>query len=86
MTGSLTAPAAYRIVGDSGETYYVTTTIRAYNAVLDRWELIGMDSGNGLQDFGTAQKTGTEMHIEQRFGVMSPTPPRSLGALTPPQK
>jgi hypothetical protein len=33
----------YRIVGDKGETFYVTTTIRAYNAMLDRWELIGMD-------------------------------------------
>jgi hypothetical protein len=64
----------YRIAGDSGETYYVTTTVRAYNAVLDRWELIGMDSGNGLQDFGTAHKTGAEMHIEQRFGVTSRTP------------
>jgi hypothetical protein len=28
-----------------------------------------MDSQNGLQDFGTAQKVGNEMHIEQRFGV-----------------
>jgi len=64
----------YRIVGDSGETYYVTTTIRAYNAVLDRWELIGMDGGNGLQDFGTGRRVGSEMHIEQRFGVMSEKP------------
>lgn len=64
----------YRIVGDSGETYYVTTTIRAYNAVLDRWELIGMDTGNGLQDFGTGRRIGSEMHIEQKFGVMSEKP------------
>lgn len=59
----------YRVVGDKGETYYVTTTIRAYNAGLDRWELIGMDGGGGLQDFGTAQRQGAEMRIEQRFGV-----------------
>jgi len=59
----------YRIVGDHGETYYVTTTIRSYNAVLDRWELIGMDAGGGLQDFGTARRSGDEMHIEQTFGV-----------------
>src|SRR5438034_5271881 len=26
----------YRVVGDSGETYYVTNTLRAYNAVLDQ--------------------------------------------------
>ncbi len=64
----------YRIVGDSGETYYVTTTLRAYNAVLDRWELVGMDGGNGLQDMGAAHKVGAEMHIEQKFGVMSQNP------------
>lgn len=59
----------YRVVGPKDETYYVTTTIRAYNAGLDRWELIGMDGGGGLQDFGTAQREGGEMRIEQRFGV-----------------
>jgi len=64
----------FRIVGDSGETYYVTTTLRAYNGVLDRWELVGMDRGNGLQDMGAAQKVGAEIHIEQRFGVMSQNP------------
>ena len=64
----------YRIVGDSGQTYYVTTTLRAYNAVNDRWELVGMDAGNGLNDMGTARKVGDEIHIEQRFGVLGPTP------------
>ena len=64
----------YRIVGDKDETYYVTTTVRAYNAVLDRWELVGMDASNGLQDVGTGQRVGPEMHIEQRFGVMSKEP------------
>lgn len=64
----------YRIVGDSGETWYVTNTLRAYNAVLDRWELISVESGTGLQNFGTAHKVGSEMHIEQEFGVMSPNP------------
>jgi hypothetical protein len=64
----------YRLVGDSGESFYATTTIRSYNAVLDRWELIGMDQGNGLQDFGTAQRVGREMHLEQKFGVMSSEP------------
>jgi hypothetical protein len=64
----------YRVVGDKGETYYVTTTLRAYNAVLDRWELVGMDQGNGLQDIGTARRTSTEVQLEQRFGVMSPDP------------
>ena len=64
----------YRVSGDKGETFYVTTSLRAYNAVLDRWELVGMDDGNGLQDIGTARRVGTEMHLEQRFGVMSPEP------------
>ena len=59
----------YRVAGADGETLYVTTTVRAYNAVTDRWELIGMDAGGGLQDFGTAQRTNSEMHIEQKFGV-----------------
>jgi len=64
----------FRVVGDAGETFYLTTTIRSYNAPLDRWELIGMEQGNGLQDFGTARRDGDEMHIEQRFGVSSAAP------------
>jgi hypothetical protein len=64
----------YRVVGDSGQTYYASATLRAYNAVLDQWELVSAESGTGLQNVGTAHKVGAEMHIEQRFGVMSPTP------------
>ena len=64
----------YRVVGDKGETYYVTTSLRNYNSVLDRWELVGADAGAGLQDIGTGRKVGAEMHIEQKFGVMSDTP------------
>ena len=64
----------YRVVGENGETYYVTTSLRNYNKKLDRWELIGADAGSGLQDFGTARRVGAEMHIEQTFGVMSDTP------------
>ncbi len=33
-----------------------------------------MDATNGLQDMGTAQRVGTEMHLEQRFGVMGDQP------------
>src|SRR2546429_8327060 len=43
----------YRVVGDSGETYYVTNTLRAYNAVLDQWELVSTEGGTGLQNIGT---------------------------------
>ncbi len=64
----------YRVVGDKGETYYVTTTLRNYNKVLDRWELIGADAGAGLQDFGTGRRVDAELHIEQKFGVMSDQP------------
>jgi hypothetical protein len=64
----------YRIVGDSGETYYVTTTLRAYNAALDQWELVSMEAASGLQNVGTGHKVGDEMRIEQKFGVMSTTP------------
>ena len=64
----------YRVVGDSGQTYYVTRTLRAYNAVLDRWELVSTEGGTGLQNVGTGQRVGAEMHIEQKFGVMSPNP------------
>ena len=64
----------YRIVGDKGETFYVTTTLRSYNATLDKWELVGMDRGNGLQDVGTAERVGGEVRIVQKFGVMSDSP------------
>jgi hypothetical protein len=64
----------YRLVGDKSETIYVTTTIRNYNAALKRWELIGMDDGNGLQEFGTARRVGAEMHLEQKFGVGTKEP------------
>lgn len=59
----------YRVTGDSGETYYLTTTVRSYNPALDRWELVGMEEGGGLQDTGTGQRRGSEVHIEQTFGV-----------------
>jgi hypothetical protein len=64
----------YRVTGDQGETYYASSTIRSYNAVLDQWELISADTGTGLQNFGTARKVGPEMQIEQKFGVMSNKP------------
>jgi hypothetical protein len=61
----------FRIVGDNRETWYVTSTLRSYNAGLDRWELVGMVAGGGLQDVGTGQRVGGEVHIEQKFGVAS---------------
>jgi hypothetical protein len=56
----------------------VTTTIRSYNAFVDRWELLGMDRGNGLQDMGTGGRDGGEIRIEQRFGVAAGGTPNIL--------
>lgn len=64
----------YRVLDDKGETGYVTTTLRNYNQVAQRWELVGADAGGGLLDFGTARRVGDEMHIEQRFGVAEGKP------------
>jgi hypothetical protein len=59
----------YRIVGDKGEVYYSTVTLRAYNAMLDHWELVSADRGTGLQNAGTGRRDGAEVHIEQKFGT-----------------
>jgi len=64
----------YRVVGDKGETYYVTRTLRAYNAVREQWELVSTEQGGGLQNVGTGHREGTEMRIEQTFGSGTATP------------
>jgi hypothetical protein len=40
----------YRVVGDNDETFYVTRTLRVYNAAADRWELVSTDTGSILVD------------------------------------
>ncbi len=64
----------YRIVGDTGEVYYASITLRNYNGATDRWELVSTDGANGIQDIGTGQRVGDEMRIEQRFGVVTAKP------------
>ncbi len=64
----------FRVVGDSGQTYDLSSTLRSYNALQDRWELVTVGAPNGLQNVGTAQRVGNEVHIEQRFGVGGPSP------------
>lgn len=64
----------YRVVGPKGETYYVTTTLRAYNGVRELWELVTADTGAGLRDLGTGRREGAEMHLEQKFGTNTPKP------------
>ena len=64
----------YRVLDEKGESVYATTTLRNYNTVARRWELVGADAGRGLLDFGTANRVGEEMHIEQKFGVAGGKP------------
>ena len=64
----------YRVVGDSGRTWVLLHTLRAYNAALDQWELVSSDDMTGLKDAGTGQRVGAEMHITQKFGVSTPNP------------
>ena len=64
----------YRITGDSGQTFYVSTTLRSYNAAADRWELVSVDDGTGLRNIGTAHLAGGEMHIEQTFDATGSSP------------
>jgi hypothetical protein len=64
----------YRVLGGKGETIHVTSTVRSYNSAAGRWELIGMDRGGGLLDFGTGQRVGDEMHLEQKFDVAGGRP------------
>src|SRR5579875_3623815 len=37
----------YRVTGKDGQTFYISSTIRAYNAMADRWELISTDARGG---------------------------------------
>ena len=64
----------FRVVGDSGQTYDLSSTLRTYSALRDRWELVSVDEPNGLQDLGTGRRVGNEVHIEQTFGVGGPSP------------
>jgi hypothetical protein len=60
----------FRVLGDSGRTLFVSTSLRAYSATLDRWELVSVDDGGtGLRNFGTAHRDGNEMRVEQTFGL-----------------
>ena len=64
----------FRVSNDNGETYYVTTTLRAYNGMLDQWELVSVDNrATGLKNIGTGHRVGSEMHIEQKFGFGTAT-------------
>ncbi len=48
----------YRVVGDSGETYHVSNTLRVYNAVLDQWELATTEGNRGFAGCGHRAQGG----------------------------
>lgn len=72
VPGGATILDEFRVLGDSGQTWHLSHTLRVYNAVLDQWELVTADGTGGLMNSGTAHKVGNEIHIEQRFGVKTP--------------
>ncbi|HEX9892487.1 MAG TPA: hypothetical protein VGA78_01130 [Gemmatimonadales bacterium] len=57
----------FRMVDDSGRTIYVSTTLRVYDPVQQRWNLIGVEPGGGIPQLGTAWKEGADMRIDQTF-------------------
>src|SRR3989442_13195842 len=50
------------------------STLFPYTTLFRSWELVSTEGGTGLQNIGTGHRIGTEMHIEQKFGVTSPNP------------
>ena len=64
----------YRVVGDSGETWYHSVTLRSFNAPLNRWDLVSVETGSGLMNAGWGQKVAGEMHIEQTLGTQTERP------------
>jgi len=62
----------FRIVDDSGRTRYVSTTLRAYSAVEDRWNLVGVEPGSRLH-LGVGWREGSDMRIDQEFGAGAST-------------
>lgn len=64
----------YRVVGASGDTSSVTTTLRNYNGAAERWELVSADAGRGLLDIGQGRKSGSEMVVAQTIGVAGGEP------------
>jgi hypothetical protein len=57
----------YRVMGDSGQTWYLTHTLRSYNATTNRWDLVGIDRGTGLMSTGYGTRKGNEVNIQQTF-------------------
>lgn len=58
----------YRLLAPDGSTQYVSTTVRAYSAAERRWNLIGVEPGQGYMQPGIAWKEGEDMRVDQTFG------------------
>ena len=60
----------FRILGPSGETYFVSSTLRSYNAVDDRWDLVSVEHrAMGLRNIGTGHRTLDTVYVLQAFGA-----------------
>ena len=57
----------FRMVDEGGRTLYVSTTLRVYNPVTERWNLIGVEPRAGIPQLGTAWKEGNDIRIDQTF-------------------
>jgi hypothetical protein len=64
----------FEIDGDKGQVIYATLTLRVYNPNFDRWEVVTLDRRDGLQNFGTARREGSDMVIEQKAQAATPKP------------
>lgn len=66
-----------RFLNEDGSTFFEASTIIAYNAALDQWEMATTDDGGfgtGLQDHAVAHRVGNEMQTEAHFATMSSRP------------
>ena len=70
----------YRILGDGTQVYYSVLSIRAYDEKKDRWDIVSLEPGTGLQCMGSGLREGDEVHIDQTFVLRDDT--RSILRIT----
>src|SRR5262249_9620182 len=62
----------FRVVGDNRKTCYATSTLRSYNAGLDRWELVGMVEGAAdCRTWARRSASVVKSTLSRSFGVAS---------------
>ncbi len=72
----------YRVVGDSGQTWYVTNTLRAYNANLDQWELVSTERGSGCRTWAPRTARATRCTSSSSSAWARPTRHSGASATT----